>query len=212
MATKIELIARLEELLQQPDVEQTADAVEGLKEQYEALVAATLQQSVAVPAEVAAGEEGAAEAPAAIPGPIESATLQDEDDKKFKQLLDGYNTKVNDIRRKRQKEEADNLAAKQAIMEEMKAMIAGEENIGSAFQRFNELGEKWKTIGPVPQQAYRDLQRDFSHLRDEFFYHIRIYKELRDHDLKKNTALKQALIADMEAVQKVESVREAETL
>ncbi len=91
-------------------------------------------------------------------------------------------------------------------------MISSEENIGTAFQRFNELGEKWKTIGPVPQQNYRDLQRDYSHLRDEFFYHIRIYKELRDHDLKKNTALKQALIADMEAVQKVETVREAENL
>ncbi|MBP6391983.1 MAG: DUF349 domain-containing protein, partial [Flavobacteriales bacterium] len=66
--------------------------------------------------------------------------------------------------------------------------------------------------GPVPQQAYRDLQRDYSHLLDDFFYHIRIYKELRDHDLKKNTALKLALIADMEAVQRVDSVKEAEAL
>jgi hypothetical protein len=215
MATKSELIARLEELLQRPDVEQTADAVEGVKELYESLVAAAQQQVAAVPEPVEA-HEGDAPPPAEVPDPgplpIESAPLTDEDDKRFKQLLDTFNTKVNDIRRKRQKEEADNLAAKQAIMEEMKAMIASEENIGTAFNRFNELGEKWKTIGPIPQQSYRDLQRDFSHLRDEFFYHIRIYKELRDHDLKKNTALKQALIADMESVQKVESVREAEAL
>ncbi|MFN8351495.1 MAG: DUF349 domain-containing protein [Flavobacteriales bacterium] len=213
MATKSELIARLEGLTAQQDAEQVQEQVESLKEAYEALVSAAHQEAQAaaqVPVEAEAAAEGAA--PAAEPLPIESAPLQDEEDKRFKQLLDAFNTRVNDIRRQRQKQEADNLAAKQAIMDELRAMIANEENIGTAFQRFNELGEKWKTIGPVPQQHYRDLQRDYSQLRDEFFYHIRIYKELRDHDLKKNTALKQALIADMEAVQRVESVREAEAL
>lgn len=92
----------------------------------------------------------------------------DEDDKRFKQLLDAFNQRVNDIRRKKAKEEADNLKAKHAIMEELKSLIAGEENIGTAFQRFTELQETWKQIGQVPQQAYRDLQNDYSHLRDEF--------------------------------------------
>ena len=214
MSTKVELIARLEALLQHTDVEHVHEQVDALKESYEALVAAAHQE---VPAEVAVDTEAdAAGESALIPEmpaqPIESAMLLDEDDKKFKQLLDVFNTKVNDIRRQQQKQESDNLTAKTAIMDELKAMIASEENIGNAFQRFTELGEKWKTIGPVPQQTYRELQRDYSHLRDEFFYHIRIYKELRDHDLKKNTALKQALISDMEAVQRVESVKEAEAL
>ncbi|MBP7514817.1 MAG: DUF349 domain-containing protein [Flavobacteriales bacterium] len=213
MSTKAELIERMEALLQNPDVEHVQEHVDALKESYEALVAATQQeapQEAAVAVE--AGSEGSAPAPELPAQPIESAPLLDEEDKKFKQLLDAFNTKVNDLRRQRQKQETDNLAAKTAIMDELKAMITSEENISNAFQRFNELGEKWKTIGPVPQQNYRDLQRDYSHLRDEFFYHIRIYKELRDHDLKKNTALKQALIADMQAVQHVESVKEAEAL
>ncbi len=220
MTTKSALIARMEELLLQTDVEQASEGVESVKEAYEALVAAAQQQAMAeapapveaVTAEGEVPEAGAAPAAEVTPQPIESAPLQDEDDKKFKQLMDAFHTKVNDIRRKRQKEEADNLAAKQAIMEELRTMISNEENIGTAFQRFTELQEKWRTIGNVPATAYRELQSDFSHLRDEFFYHIRIYKELRDHDLKKNTALKQALIADMEAVQRVDSVKEAEAL
>lgn len=214
MLTKTELIARLESLLQLPDVEQAHEQVDAVKESYEALVAAAQQavQAETAVAVEAGAEEGTDTPPPAEALPIESAPLQDEEDKKFKQLLDAFNTKVNDLRRQRLKAEADNLEAKQAIMEELKALMANEENINTAFQRFNELGEKWKTIGPVPQQNYRDLQRDYSQLRDDFFYHIRIYKELRDHDLKKNTALKQALIADMEAVQRVESVREAENL
>ena len=205
----------MEELLQHAEVEQAQEQVESVKEAYEALVSAAQQQEsqpeVAVAVEATTAEGDPIAEPAA-PVHMENTQLQDEEDKRFKQLLDAFNTKVNDIRRKRQKEEADNLAAKTAIMDELKTMISSEENIGSAFQRFNELGEKWRSIGPVPQQNYRDLQRDYSHLRDEFFYHIRIYKELRDHDLKKNTALKQALIADMEAVQRVESVKEAEAL
>lgn len=213
MSTKAELIERMEALLQNPDVEHVQEHVDALKESYESLVAQAHQEA---PQEAAVAVEAGAEEGAPVPElpvqPIESAPLQDEEDKKFKQLLDAFNTKVNDIRRQRQKQEADNLAAKLAVMDELKALMSSEENIGSAFQRFNELGERWKSIGPVPQQNYRDLQRDYSHLRDEFFYHIRIYKELRDHDLKKNTALKQALIADMQAVQHVESVKEAESL
>ncbi len=195
----------------QEDVELASEAVEGLKEAYEALVAAAHQH----PVHEAVGPDGTVieggPAPSEMtPVAIESAPLSDEEDKRFKQLLDAFNQRVNDIRRKKAKEEADNLAAKKAIMEELKSLIAGEENIGTAFQRFAELQEKWKTIGPVPQQHYRDLQNDYSHLRDEFFYHIRIYKELRDHDLRKNTALKQALISDVESLAQKDSVKELE--
>ena len=213
MTTKSELIARLEALLQQEDVEHTAEQVDAVKEMYESLVAEAQQQlGVQNSTEPSAEPALDGEEPPPAPVPIESATLQDEEDKRFKQLLDTHHTRVNDIRRRKAKEETDNLAAKTAIMDELRRMISEEENIGTAFQRFHDLQEKWKTIGPVPQQAYRDLQRDYSHLLDDFFYHIRIYKELRDHDLKKNTALKLALIADMEAVQRVDSVKEAEAL
>jgi hypothetical protein len=229
MATKAELIGRLEELIAQEDVDHASEAVESVKEAYEALVAQALQQqqeilsqqpepTPVVEEEAEAEErigpppapEPKAHEPVAMQQPIESAPLQDEEDKRFKQLLDSFNQRVNDIRRKKAKEEADNLAAKKEIMEQMKAMITSEENIGTAFQRFSELQEKWKAIGPVPAQAYRELQADLSHLRDEFFYHIRIYKELRDHDLRKNTALKQALISDMESLAQKDAVKELE--
>ncbi len=208
MATKAELIQRLEELNAQEDVEQASEAVEGVKEAYEGLVASVLQATQT-------GEEGAPASEGSepvAPLAIESAPLQDEEDKRFKQLLDSFNQRVNDIRRRKAKEEADNMAAKKAIMEELKALIANEENIGNAFNRFNELHEQWRAIGPVPAQYYRDLQTDYSHLRDEFYYHIRIYKELRDHDLRKNTALKQALVSDMQSLAQKDNIRELESM
>lgn len=205
MASKTELIARLEELLANEDTEQAAEAVEGVKEAYETLVAAA-EQATERPAEE---EPPSGDAPQL---PIESAPLADEEDKRFKQLLDSFNQKVNELRRRKAKEETENLEAKRAVLDEIRALIADEENIGNAFKRFGELQEKWRTIGNVPQQAYRELQNDYSHLRDDFFYHINIYKELRDHDLRKNTALKQALISDMESLVKKDNVKELETL
>lgn len=212
MASKAELVARLQELITTEDVESVSEAVESVKEAYEALVASTQEQHT--------HDEAGEAAPADVPQPatdkaalpIESAPLLDEDDKRFKQLLDAFNQKVNELRRKKAKEEADNLAAKKAVMDELRALITSEENIGTAFQQFKELQEKWRTIGNVPQQAYRELQSDYSHLLDEFFYHIRIYKELRDHDLRKNTALKQALISDMQSLAQRDNVKELETL
>ena len=211
MATKQELIARLEDALAKEDPEQQTELVDTTKEAYEALVVAS-QQADPPETPEGASENGHDNAVDGGQVPIENAAAHDDEDRKFKQLLDTFNQKVNELHRQRAKAEEDNLTLKQAIMEELRQLISQEDKIGSAFQRFGELQEKWKSVGPVPHNAYRDLQRDFSQLRDEFFYHIRIYKELRDHDLRKNTALKLALIADMESVVKVDSVHQAEVL
>ena len=214
MATKTELIARLEELLQGDDPEAASEAVDTVKDAYEAILNAAEeagqdQEGEEEPERDAPdpAAEASAEAPAV---PIENAVPQDEDDKRFKLLLDTFHQRVNDVRRKRAQEEADNLAAKRAVMDEMKRLIAEEENIGSAFQRFKELQEQWKTIGNVPARDYRDLQSDYSHLLDDFFYNIRIYKELREHDLRKNTALKQALASDMESLAQEDNIKDLE--
>ena len=207
MANKQELIERLKELVAQEELEQVADAVGTVKEAYEALVGAAAEKPQN--GEIDHPEDG--DEPDNPPNgrstAIESAALTDEEDKQFKQLLDSFNHRVNEARRQRSREEAENLAAKQAVMAELQAIITSEENIGNAFKRFNELHERWRAIGNVPQQTYRQLQSDYSHLRDEFYYHIRIYQELRDHDLRKNTVLKKALISDMTALAATDNVR-----
>ena len=214
MATKTELIARLEELLQGDDPEAASEAVDTVKDAYEAILNAAEEAGQDQEGEEepeGGAPDPAAEASAEAPAvPIENAVPQDEDDKRFKLLLDTFHQRVNDVRRKRAQEEADNLAAKRAVMDEMKRLIAEEENIGSAFQRFKELQEQWKTIGNVPARDYRDLQSDYSHLLDDFFYNIRIYKELREHDLRKNTALKQALASDMESLAQEDNIKDLE--
>ena len=108
MATKTELIARLEELVAQEDVETASEAVEATKEAYESLVASALQHERVEATAVAVEADGTelpvtAEPQQAEALPMESAPLLDEEDKRFKQLLDAFNQRVNDLRRKKAK-------------------------------------------------------------------------------------------------------------
>ncbi|MDP0919183.1 hypothetical protein Q6272_29460, partial [Klebsiella pneumoniae] len=90
--SKAELISRLEELIAQEDVEQASDAVDGVKETYEALVAAAAH-SAQHEGQAEEQVEGAPVPQAGEEAPniaIKSATLLDPEDKRFKQLLDSF--------------------------------------------------------------------------------------------------------------------------
>jgi len=138
---------------------------------------------------------------------IESAELQDEDDKAFKLLLDEFNKRRNDLKKLRAEEVKKNLEAARSVIAELKQLNAEEENISRSFNRLKELQVNWKAIGNVPKDQYRDLQHEYSQELDIFFYNINIYKELRENDLKKNTGLKEALISDVEALAGEENIK-----
>ena len=84
MATKAELINRLEEITAQEDVETASEAVEGVKEAYEALVVAAQQQAALEHSSESTTTEEAPPGAEAVPIAMESAPLVDEEDKRFK--------------------------------------------------------------------------------------------------------------------------------
>ncbi len=216
MTTKSELIEKLESLLDQEGIEAASERVETLKSNYEDVLAEEekVRQAEAEAAmaetDAAAGStpDSAEETEEVLP--IESAQDLSEEDKRFKHLVDTYNAKVNDLRKARIAEENENLAKKLEIIDRLKKLITQEENIGSAFNTFNDIQAEWKNIGNIPQHKYREVQKAYSDNLDTFFYTIRIYKELREHDLKKNAGLKEALAADMESLVNSTSVKEME--
>lgn len=138
---------------------------------------------------------------------IESIELKDEHDKAFKLLLDEFNTRRNDLRKKRAEEIKKNLEAAKAVISDLKLLNAEEENISRSFNKLKELQAAWKAIGNVPKDQYRELQHDYSQELDIFFYNINIYKELRENDLKRNSGLKQALISDVEALKGEKNIK-----
>jgi len=90
--------------------------------------------------------------------------------------------------------ESENLRLKKGLIERLKEVIANEEKIGSAFNSYKEIHETWKKIGDIPRDKRDEIQKEYSRLLEMFFYNIKIYKELKEHDFKRNLQLKQDLI------------------
>jgi len=79
-----------------------------------------------------------------------------------------------------------NLDAKKAILEELKELINSDETLKKTYDRFKELQTKWKEIGLVPATEINNLWQNYHFLVEKFFDKVKISKELRDLDLKKN--------------------------
>ena len=90
--------------------------------------------------------------------------------------------------------EAENLRLKRSLIQQLKEVIENEEKIGSAFNAHKEIHETWKKIGDIPRDKRDDIQKEYSRLIEIFFYNIKIYRELKANDYKRNSQLKQDII------------------
>lgn len=116
--------------------------------------------------------------------------VKDADEEKFYALFDKYKTKRNNQLAAAEKQKSDNLAAKQEILNQLKSLIQHEENMQKAYTDFNELQNKWRAIGSVPQASVRDLQMNYKLYVDRFYDFVKINRELQALDQKKNLLMK----------------------
>lgn len=130
----------------------------------------------------------------------------------FEALMKDFNTRYGKFKEEQKASEEQNFTAKQDVIKSLQKLIQEEENIGKAFQKLNELKEQWKSIGHVSPQKYKPLQNEYSKLLEEFYYTINIYKELKEHDLKRNFELKQGLIKQISALEAETSIKKVQSL
>ena len=90
--------------------------------------------------------------------------------------------------------ESENFRLKKGLINRLKEVIENEEKISSAFNSYKEIHETWKKIGEIPRDVRDEIQKEYSRLLEIFFYNIKIYKELKENDVKRNFKLKQDLI------------------
>ncbi len=110
----------------------------------------------------------------------------DELEEKFNLLFDIY--KQNKAKYNAQLEElkTKNLELKKQVLEDLKELINSEETLKRTYDEFNVLQDRWKEIGVVPQTEINNLWQNYHFLVEMFFDKVKINKELRDLDLKKN--------------------------
>lgn len=92
-----------------------------------------------------------------------------------------------------EKEMADNLEKKKLILDDLKKLIESEETLKNTYDEFNAIQGKWKEIGQVPRSEVNGLWQNYHFLVEQFFNKVKINKELRDLDLKRNLDAKIAL-------------------
>lgn len=132
-------------------------------------------------------------------------------------LKEAFHTELADFKERRKvvveaknAEQSANLAKKNGMIARLRTIIQNEENIGAAFGGLKEIQEAWKEVGDIPREKRDEVQTEYSRLIEDFFYNINIYKQLKEHDLHRNTQLKLAIIEKLQALDKVTSIKEVE--
>ncbi|WP_279159240.1 DUF349 domain-containing protein [Muribaculum intestinale] len=94
-----------------------------------------------------------------------------------------------------------NLARKRDIIRELDEMAADTDNVNRHFPRFRELTQAFKDAGEVPPTDATDLWRDYQAAVERFYDQLKVNKDLRDYDFKKNLEMKQLLIEEAEKLE-----------
>lgn len=116
-----------------------------------------------------------------------SDAIYEED---LRNLLKDYRQLRNKQHRQLEDEKDENLQRKYEIIEEIKNLVNRKESINKTFHEFRELQQEWREIGLVPQSKLKDLWETYHHHVENFYDYIKINRELRDLDLKKNMEAK----------------------
>ena len=105
----------------------------------------------------------------------------------FYKAYDTYRARRQKMQEEIDAQKAANLEAKKQILEDLRVLIdKDEETLKQTYDEFNAIQEKWKAIGEVPRDQMNDLWQNYHFLIEQFFNKVKINKELRMLDLKRN--------------------------
>jgi predicted unusual protein kinase regulating ubiquinone biosynthesis (AarF/ABC1/UbiB family) len=120
-------------------------------------------------------------------GNIEQFTApEDLFEPQIKELLKEYRESRSKYNKDFEVQKHQNLIEKQKIIETIKELVNKSDSVSQTFQEFRELQQRWREIGPVPQSNLNDLWETYHHHVQNFYDFVKINKELRDLDLKRN--------------------------
>ena len=111
---------------------------------------------------------------------------EDELEKNFKLLFSVYKQNRQKFLQEQEKIKEENLIAKKQVLEELKILISSEETLKKTYDEFKILQDKWREIGIIPKNEVNNLWQSYHFLVEKFFDKVKINKELRDLDMKKN--------------------------
>lgn len=128
----------------------------------------------------------------------ENFEYKNDSRERFNSVYKQYKDKKSAANRQIEAEREENLKIKLGIIEELKALVQKEETLDKTYQEFRDLQERWRNTGLVPQAQANGLLETYHHHVENFFNYVKINRELRDLDLKRNLDAKLALCEEAE--------------
>lgn len=133
----------------------------------------------------------------------------DQTEEELKELLNIFKEKKTAFAEEQEKIKNVNLARKKEILEEIKSMSEDSDNINKHYADFQQLQQAFKEITNIPAGEINELWKTYQLYVERFYDLLKINKELRDYDFKKNLDQKVALCEAAEALADKEDVIEA---
>jgi len=140
---------------------------------------------------------------------------RDTDEDYFKELLNDYKARKSVYNEQIEKEKQENLVLKKQIIEKIGLLANRDESLARTYDEFRDLQKQWKEIGLVPQADMQNILNSYQMQIEKFYDFIKIDKELRDLDLKKNLDLKielcnkaESLLIDPDVVEAYKKLQE----
>lgn len=193
LKTKEEIIARLNKLAVDETAEISREEIAHLKQRFYAI--RKLEQEAEMAAHIAEGKEAESFIPAL-----------DQTEEDFKNLMNTVRERKAAIAAAEEEERARNLASKLALIEELKTISADTDNVNRAFPRVKEIQAEFKEIGEVPATEATDLWKNYQSAVEQFYDQLKVNKDLRDYDFRKNLELKTLLCEEAEKLNEEEDI------
>ena len=184
--TKGELVDMMRELATRP-IEEVKDEVQAIKAAFFAL----RREEVAKEKEafLANGNEDG-----------DFTAKEDTDENNLKELLNVLKERRTEFNAAQEANREANLEKKRQIIKLINEIANDPDNINRQFNRVKQLQQDFKDAGEVPASADTEVWKEFQRATERFYDVLKMNKELRDYDFKKNLELKQQLCEDAEAL------------
>lgn len=190
--TLASVVASAAALLDKPVSEIATDELRRLRQQFNSLY------KPATPTEGAEGEEAAEIAP--------EAQLAAAQASEFVSIMEQLKSRRAAYAAEQEAQRKANLERKNAIIEEILALADDTDNVNRTFARYRDLQEEFNSTGDVDPAEETSVWKRYQDARERYSDNLKINKELRDYDFKKNLTEKEQLLEEARGLVSMEDV------
>ncbi len=135
--------------------------------------------------------------------------MPDKIEEDFKQYLSIFRQKKQELNNEIESKKTENLKKKEEIVKKIKDLVNSTETMNTSFQEFKLLQEQFNNAGAVPTKDDKQIWSAYHLALETFYDYVKINRELRDLDLKKNLTYKIEIIEKAKTLIDLENVLES---